>query len=56
MPRQIDEEVSAKVPEHLKKCYVRPATGPAVRLELKYKIDGTFAQPPHPLNPESIVE
>jgi hypothetical protein len=38
MRRQLDEEVSAKVREHFKKCYVRPATGPAVRLELKYKI------------------
>jgi hypothetical protein len=56
LPRQLDEEVSASVREHFKKCYTRPETGPNVRVELKYKLDGTFADPPHPLNPESTTE
>jgi hypothetical protein len=55
VPRQFDEEVSATVREHFKKCYTRPETGPDVRIELKYKSDGTFAEPPRPLNPESTA-
>jgi hypothetical protein len=53
LPRQLDGEVSATIREHFKKCYVRPETGPDVKVELKYRSDGTYAEPPNPLSPES---
>jgi hypothetical protein len=55
-PRTMDEEVFAAVKAHFKKCYARPATGPDVKVELRYKNDGTFEEPPRPLNPESTTE
>jgi hypothetical protein len=56
LPRQLDEEVSETVREYFKKCYTRAEIGPEVRVELKYKSDGTFAESPRPLNPESTAE
>lgn len=51
-PKELDAEVSATIREHFKNCYARPETGPDVKLELKYKSDGTYAEPPNPLGPE----
>jgi hypothetical protein len=56
LPKEQDDEVAAAIREHFRNCWKRPATGPDVKVELKYKLDGTFAEPPRPLDPEHTAE
>lgn len=52
-PIAYDDELAATIREHFKKCWRRPLTGPDVRVELKYNPDGSFAEPPYPLDQEN---
>jgi hypothetical protein len=52
-PIEFDGEMPATIGAHFKKCWRAPLTGPDVKVELKYNPDGSFAEPPHPLDQDS---
>lgn len=54
-PMEFDPEMLATVQTHFKKCWTRPKKGSDVTVDLKYKPNGTFAEPPRPLNQENTA-
>jgi hypothetical protein len=54
-PMEFDPEMLATVQKHFKKCWTRPKKGPDVTVDLKYKPNGTFTEPPRPLNQKNTA-
>jgi hypothetical protein len=55
-PGGLDKEMTAAIEEHFRRCWTPTRVVPTFVVEVKYKPDGTYAEPPRLLSSEITEE